>query len=421
MPPSPPPARHRRHAVIALACGVVLLIPAAQLYRTHHAASAGLPTSSPPLLEGAPAAETSAASAFAGDPVEARPESAARAGVDASNFYKNAFVLCAALTDEEKKMFHQPLKEADADQAAALFKKIQPILELLRLAADADYCEWGLGPLDFESQLPHLPKAQELGRLAQWSASYRFPSDPQGALADLAAQARLGDHLAESVIGWLVQTSMEAGAIKVVRQNTGVLGAAEAAQAQEFFQASSVEENVARAFAAESRGVAAMGKKFAALSPEARMKLFRMNAGMSEEDRDPTLEKKFADSAFVTAEFQNLEQLERQMTAAMFWPEAQFQAWWKNVESGLPEHPLAQVSLPVFVGLRTRLQRSQVERTMLSAGLTLLQSGPEQLAQFRDPVSGAVFAYVAKPDGFELRSTFKAGGKPVTMSFTQPK
>ena len=58
---------------------------------------------------------------------------------------------------------------------------------------------------------------------------------------------------------------------------------------------------------------------------------------------------------------------------------------------------------------------------MLDAGLTLLQSGPAQLAQFRDPVGGAAFSYVEKPEGFDLQSTLKKNGKPVTMSFTRPK
>ncbi len=109
------------------------------------------------------------------------------------------------------------------------------------------------------------------------------------------------------------------------------------------------------------------------------------------------------------------------MAEAMLWPDAQYQAWWKIVEGAMPQHPLAALSLPGLAEMRTRLQQSQVERALLGAGLTLLQNGPEQLAQFRDPVGGAAFSYVEKPDGFELQSTFKKNGKPVTMSFTQPK
>ena len=67
-----------------------------------------------------------------------------RSGVDAANIYKDAFVLFDRLSDEEKKMIRQPREEVDAEKAAALFEKILAIMELLRDAAKADYCHWGL-------------------------------------------------------------------------------------------------------------------------------------------------------------------------------------------------------------------------------------------------------------------------------------
>ena len=396
----------------------VILIPAARIYRAHRAAAGGARESAAIIAKPARGPASKAASASAATPPEARPDSAARAGVDASNFYKDAFVLYAALTDEEKKMFRRPLAEADADKAAALFKKIQPILELLRQGAEADYCEWGLGPLNFDAPLPHLGKAQELGRLAQWSADYRFPSDPQGALGDLTAQARLGDHLADSVIGWLVQMSLETGANKVLSKNAGWLDEVGALQVQEFLRSSSVEQNVARAFAAESAAVEASAKKLAALTPSERMKLLQADE-TSEESSHEDLLQIFRSETLMTAEFQYLRQIEQQMAEAMLRPDAQYQAWWEGVKSALPQHPLAALSLPGLAEMRTRYQQAQVERAMLSVGLTLLQGGPAQRAQFRDPVDGAAFAYVEKADGFELQSTFKKNGKPMTMSFTR--
>src|SRR5438128_657285 len=110
--PSPPPA-HIRRVMLALACAGGLLISAVQLYRAHHAESTGPRASSTPVADHRLTAETLAAPAFAERPEEARPESEARAGVDASNFYKDAFVLYVALTEEEKQMFRQPLAEAD--------------------------------------------------------------------------------------------------------------------------------------------------------------------------------------------------------------------------------------------------------------------------------------------------------------------
>ncbi len=354
-------------------------------------------------------------------PVEAWAQPVPRAGVDASVFYKNAFVLYAALTDEEKKMLRQPVAELDEETAAALFKKIQPIMELLRQGAEADYCEWALGEPSFDMRLPHISKSVELGRLARWSADYRFPSDSQGALGDLQMQARLGDHLADTVIGWLVQMSMENGANKVLGRHAGTFDEAEALQAQDFLQSSTVGKNGARAFATEAAGMEAMMKKLMSQTPAERVKVLQLMDAPCEEVLQTAIQRMLQDEAALTAEFQYLRQVEQQLGESMQWPEAQYQAWWKGVEGSLPEHPLAAMTLPALAGVRTRVQQGQVEQAMLSAGLTLLQSGPEQLGRFRDPVTGTTFAYVPKPDGFELQSTFKNRGKPVTMSFTQPK
>ena len=149
--------------------------------------------------------------------------------------------------------------------------------------------------------------------------------------------------------------------------------------------------------------------------------LFQTFSNPSDEHANPALRGFLENDAAMNAEFQYVRQIEQQLAEAMQWPDARYQAWWKSVESRMPEHPLAAVTLPALTSLRTSLQRTQVERAMLNAGLTLLQSGPEQLAQFRDPVLNAPFSYVEKPDGFELQSAFKKNGKPVTMSFTQPR
>ena len=419
--PSPLPARKRRRGIIALVCCAILLIPVAQLYRAYRTASAKPQASWPPVTSHPLVAKTLTVSASAGHPAEARPEPAARAGVDASNFYKDAFVLYAALSDEEKKMFRQPLEETDADKAAALFKKIQPIMELLHQAAAADYCEWGLGPIEFDTSLPHITKSVELCRVAHWSADYRFPSDPKGAFADLTTQARLGDHLADTDVGWAVQMAMESGANEVLRKNAGTLDPAGLQRARDFIQASSVPKNDTRAFAWLNKFVETFSASLAKKNPEDRWQRLVDGAnGRPLETEFPTLRGMLRDDASVLAEVQYMQEVEKKMVASASQPVAEFDAWWKTVESSLSEHPLTKMCLSYAAGFRNALQRNEVKRTMLDAGLALLQSGPEQLAQFRDPASGAAFAYVAKPDGFELRSTLKANDKPVTMSFTRP-
>ena len=105
-------------------------------------------------------------------------------------------------------MLSNPKDEVDADKAAELFKKIQPIMDLLRQAAAAGYCDWGLPPIGIDSPLPHISKAAQLGKLALWSAGYRFADDPQSAAEDLIARAHLGHSLSDTLIGcWCRQPS----------------------------------------------------------------------------------------------------------------------------------------------------------------------------------------------------------------------
>jgi hypothetical protein len=101
----------------------------------------------------------------------------------------------------------------------------------------------------------------------------------------------------------------------------------------------------------------------------------------------------------------------------MHWPREQFDGWWKGIEPELSAHPLAQMILPSLQAMRDAIDRSRVQRSMLVAGLAVLQQGPEQLTRYRDPSSSGVFAYVTRPTGFELQSTYRSKGKPLRMEF----
>jgi hypothetical protein len=319
-------------------------------------------------------------------------------------------------------MFRQPVRELDPEKAAALFKKIGPIMALLREAMDADYCEWGLGELSYDTGLPHIYKSVELGTMAAWSADYRFSTEPEEALTDLAAQSQLGENVADSLIGWLVQMSLQGKGSNIVRQHLDDLDAATAAQAQTWLDASTIQANVKRAFDSEASVAANMAGKLAAKTPEERRALFKAMIATSE-DTSPALpfpQEKMEDNAWLAAELQYVQKVEEQMAEAMTWPREQYDAWWNGLRDGMREqHPLAATMLPAFESLRPRLDRFQIEQTMLGAGLALSQSGPEKLPQFPDPVTGQPFTYVTKENGFELQSTFKVKGKALTMTFPQ--
>lgn len=296
---------NRRRMLWALAALGMLLIPAVHFYRADRALPDAGKAAAPATSAAAGEAMTTAV-----PPVEARREPEVRPGVDASVFYKNDFALYAALTDEEKQMFRQPLAELDPDTAAALFKKIQPILDLLQQATAADYCEWGLGEMTYDSATPQVGKAQEIGTLVRWSAGYRFPSDPQGALGDLRAQARLGDHVADSMIGWLIQISMERGANKILEQNAVNLDEAGEQLARELLRSSTIKQNTARAFASQSAVMESMAKALAAQrTPAERMKVLVAAFGTSGASEEPALQRLVQDANALAAEVRYIQQI----------------------------------------------------------------------------------------------------------------
>jgi hypothetical protein len=335
-------------------------------------------------------------------------------------------VLFDRLTEEERNMIRQPREEVDAEKAAALFAKIRAILDLLREAAKADYCDWGQAPYNFDTPLPQIARAQDLGKLALWAAAYQFPSDPAASLAVLRDRAQLAHHLSDTLIGVLVQTSFERSAHELLLPQAGTFDAATAAQALDLVQGSKLDEDLSRAFESEMASVAAMGKQLAAESAEGRAKLLGgMMTPAEAEARAATWQRFsdfFSDPAKLAAEIEFIRAIEKETAAALRLPEAEYRAWREGTKAKLTgEHPLAQLTIPAFDGVQTRLQQTRVQRTLLSAGIEVMQGGPAQLARYRDPATGNALTYVATPQGFELRSSYQVKGKPVAMSFAQPR
>ena len=353
-------------------------------------------------------------------------EAPTRSGVDASNTYKNAFVLFDALTDAEKKMLRNPKEEVDADAAAALFEKIQPILAMLREAMKADYCDWGVAPISMDTPLNYITQAMDLGKLALWSAAYRVGSDPGKAIVDLQTRARLGHHLSDVLIGGLVSASFEAGAQELLRNHLSALDPAAQAAVADFLAGSTLDADLRRGFTNEASMVQNMADELARKSQAEREQVFTSINSGSNSDADRASQQAvlavFESPERLAAEVAFIRTTEEKMAASLALPEAEFQAWWKATQAEIAHgHPLAEEIIPAIAAVQAKAQQRRVERTLFTAGLDVLQNGPAQLTRYRDPATGGTLTYVPTPAGFELRSPFGVKGKPVTMSFPAPR
>lgn len=330
-------------------------------------------------------------------------------GPNAADIYKNAFMLYKALTDEEKLMLAKPREEVDADKADALFKKIQPIMELLRKAKDATYCDWGMGPVSFTTPLPQLNLVMKLGQTAQWSSGYQFlSSNPDAAISDLATQSALEHSIgAEALIGFLVVATLNQGAINLVRDNAAALSPEGMTQALDMFRSSTWNHDFQLAVKTEASWLSEIADQLS--NPkidDPTLKNMKMVSGN--------------DVALIQSQIQWVQQMERDFASKAALSDTEFNAWWTQVTRQAASQPLAVTLLPNLSSIRTRYQSAAVNNSMIVAGLSILQNGPTQLNSQPDPTTGRPFTYVETANGFELRSTFQSKGKPVTMTFTYP-
>ena len=348
-----------------------------------------------------------AAPAQASWPENPRRDSAGKMpeGINAADLFKNAFVLFDALTPEEKNILSHPKEEVDVDKAEALFKKIQPILALLHRAAKADYCDWCLGPMNFSQPTTHLAKAAKLGQVSLWAAGFQFPANPEAALDTLSDRIEIGHALAgNGMIGMLVETSMERGATQLIVQNASTITPALTAQFKAMLQSSILEEDVAQALESEVEGLndqvnkwtgPATGKEDSVLDAQ-RTSL-----------QDPAFRQKLVESVQVQKEFVKMVQAS----------DAEFDRWMAGIKTASTGNAFIEMSSSVLGGVRSSLREAMIERTMLGAGLDIMQNGPAQAGTFMEPGSQTPFIYRQTTDGFELQSRSQFKGKPITLRF----
>jgi hypothetical protein len=189
--------------------------------------------------------------------------------MDAANLYKDAFTLWGRLAEDQRRILSQPYDGLKSGSADELFQEIQPIMALLHQAAGAEYCDWAIGDVTPETPLPHLPKAQELAKLALWNAAHRISSDPDGAVQDLIARAHLGHHLSETLIGCMIAISFQNGAVGLLQQYGSALTPAAAERASELFSTPLLEPDLRRGMQAEAALAAAVANS----SPEVRLRM----------------------------------------------------------------------------------------------------------------------------------------------------
>ena len=338
-----------------------------------------------------------------------------RQGTNAADLYKQAIGLYAALTDEEKRMLMRRRDKLDPKVAATLYAKIQPIMNLLRRARTADYVDWGFGPITSFTDpnlSANLHPTQDLAFTALWDATYRFQSDPDGAVSDLAAMEAMSRSGVNSLIGLLVEDGVHANGLAVLAQNAASITAVAGPDLADIVNSAVLAQAFQTGMNSEASILQASLDQYA--DPATRSGSFIQKFAGSYNDNGGITPQEAA------SETQWLMQTEQQFGATLTEPDAQFQQWWSQKVAQAAPMPLASMALPNFPAARTATLALMVENAMMNAGLAIEQSDQAQFQSISDPTSGHPFTYTQTADGFQLTSALLRGGKPVTLSFSTP-
>lgn len=337
-------------------------------------------------------------------------------GVNAADFYKDAYQLYQALSDREKYILRHPTEELDAKEAEAFFAKIQPIMELLRRAKnEGTYADWGISAPRFDTPVPQIQAAMELGSLARWNAAYRFDNDPAGALDDLQAQSMLAHSVGnQAMLGTLVAAALDAGAVDLIHDHLAELTPELMQQAAQLMRDDGRGEELTSALAAEAKALQATAEQMS--DPAARRELLDAMAGMA----GWTPEMLEAQLPTLKAQADWMAQAEQQFGSEMLRGSSEFAGWWASIQAQAKDRPFAALTIPALDGMHDRYVSVVVDRAMLTEGMSIMQGGPSMAGAVLDPSTGRPFTYVQTATGFELHSPFAYKNKPIVMTFGAP-
>lgn len=329
-----------------------------------------------------------------------------RSGRNAVDFYKHAIELYAGLTDAEKEILKHPYDpgKISADEALRLSQQIKPVMDLIRSARKAEYSDWALGHLDFDTGVPHLVKVQDLSKVAYWDAGYRFGSDPDGAVSDLAARDAMGRSVDEMAIGFLVDVAINFSGLRLMVANAAHISAG--ADDDVAYLTDTSEEAAAFARAMEREAV------------DEQNFIDRYNNPATRDQVLPLMRRFGAGSERALSK---APQLERALGGTLLQSDAQFNVWWSEIQKQLADSPAVLRQLVDLNSIRTKGRQDLVQRTMAAAGLALLKKDQQRFNALVDPSTGKPFTFTETTNGIQLSSSMLLRDKLLSLTFSAPK
>jgi hypothetical protein len=335
------------------------------------------------------------------------------APTNAAAIYRRAFDLFNQLSPEQKDILRDWQTNADASAEAELCELIRPICDLMHQATVVTNCDWGVDPINFETQLPYLNASKNIARAAVWNAAHCRSDDVTGATDDAVSVLQLGQQISHSaLIGYLVDVALHHMTSSYVSQNLGLFQGTDGQRLAAALGDPAYQDAPSDVMNVEADMNDRLAAKLASLPPDkVPEELAKLNE--PNEGNVPTV-----DQASALAMLAQVADSERQLAGMLqSSTEDEYETWQQHCADLVASDPFAKMFEAGIARVMDRVQGAEIEQQMMVAGLAVAQNGPEALATVPDPASGQAFVYTDTDDGFELQSAYVVNGRPYTISF----
>jgi hypothetical protein len=349
--------------------------------------------------------------------------------------YWQAFSALPKFTDAEQAKIHEYLTSPLDDQAREIVARAEYALTMLHQGAAQRRCDWGVSPEQgIYVRFPQAPASRVLAALACLRARMRF-EEGKGAQAvdDIVAALTLGRHVPLAgtnlmlLVGFAIEhlaietlahdlPKLDAGLIKSLTTRLDALPAGmNTAMSTETEETFFLDWFIRMAKGAKDKETLVTALDFVNLEPEGKPRgsVNKARAFIEECGGTPEDVLRFAEET--RASYKRTVKMLSQ-------PLDQFEKEFESEGAKHSANPVYKFFFPAVVNVRRAQARIEARRALLMTALAVQLDGRDALKDHPDPIVGGPFEYVLIPDGFELRSKFKArDNKPITLTVGRQK
>jgi hypothetical protein len=349
--------------------------------------------------------------------------------------YWQAFSALPKFTDAEQTKIHEYLTSPLDDHAREIVTQAEYALTMLHQGAAQQRCDWGVSPEEgIYVRFPQAPASRVLAALACLRARIRFEEGQNAqAVNDIVAALTLGRHMSLTgtnfmlLVGFAIEhlaietlaldlPKLDAGLVKDLTTRlealpTGMNTAMAMATEESFF----LDWFIRRAKGAKDKETLVTALDFINLEPEGKPRgsVNKARAFIEECGGTPEDVRRLAEETRTSY---------KRTVKMLSQPLDQFEKEFESEGAKQSANPVYKVFFPAVVNVRRAQARIEARRALLMTALAVQLDGRDALKNHPDPIVGGPFECVPIPNGFELRSKFKArDNKPVTLTVGRPK